>query len=105
MYLEKARNVIKTLDPKLNPASAEIMLLRKQLAEKERRIEILENLYTRLVCACYHHLSRQCHGYEMHRQSARLKKYIALLSSNSNVQLSPSMTCCLSLQNRTSHHV
>ncbi|XP_012494787.1 PREDICTED: protein Hook homolog 1 [Propithecus coquereli] len=34
--------VIKTLDPKLNPASAEIMLLRKQLAEKERRIEILE---------------------------------------------------------------
>ncbi|KAL0604270.1 Protein Hook-like protein 1 [Plecturocebus cupreus] len=42
MYLEKARNVIKTLDPKLNPASAEIMLLRKQLAEKERRIEILE---------------------------------------------------------------
>ncbi|XP_061042490.1 protein Hook homolog 1 isoform X2 [Eubalaena glacialis] len=43
MYLEKARNVIKTLDPKLNPASAEIMLLRKQLAEKERRIEILES--------------------------------------------------------------
>ncbi|KAM9243226.1 protein Hook homolog 1 [Dugong dugon] len=43
MYLEKARNVIKTLDPKLNPASAEIMLLRKQLSEKERRIEILES--------------------------------------------------------------
>ncbi|XP_073088954.1 protein Hook homolog 1-like [Manis javanica] len=43
MYLEKARNVIKTLDPKLNPASAEIMLLRKQLAEEERRIEILES--------------------------------------------------------------
>ncbi|EPY79842.1 hook 1-like protein [Camelus ferus] len=37
------RQVIKTLDPKLNPASAEIMLLRKQLAEKERRIEILES--------------------------------------------------------------
>lgn len=36
------KQVIKTLDPKLNPASAEIMLLRKQLAEKERRIEILE---------------------------------------------------------------
>ncbi|XP_072505768.1 protein Hook homolog 1-like [Notamacropus eugenii] len=42
MYLEKARNVIRTLDPKLNPASAEIMLLRKHLAEKDRRIEILE---------------------------------------------------------------
>uniref|UniRef100_A0A8D0H9W7 Hook microtubule tethering protein 1 n=1 Tax=Sphenodon punctatus TaxID=8508 RepID=A0A8D0H9W7_SPHPU len=42
MYLEKARNVIKTLDPKLNPASAEIMLLRKQLTEKNKRIEALE---------------------------------------------------------------
>ncbi|XP_038608308.1 protein Hook homolog 1 [Tachyglossus aculeatus] len=42
MYLEKARNVIKALDPKLNPASAEILLLRKQLADKDRRIEILE---------------------------------------------------------------
>ncbi|XP_066453849.1 protein Hook homolog 1 [Eleutherodactylus coqui] len=42
IYLEKARNVIKTLDPKLNPASAEIILLRKQLTEKDRRIEHLE---------------------------------------------------------------
>uniref|UniRef100_A0A6I8N4X6 Hook microtubule tethering protein 1 n=1 Tax=Ornithorhynchus anatinus TaxID=9258 RepID=A0A6I8N4X6_ORNAN len=42
MYLEKARNVIKALDPKLNPASAEILLLRKQLADKDRKIEILE---------------------------------------------------------------
>ncbi|KAH0618560.1 hypothetical protein JD844_017893 [Phrynosoma platyrhinos] len=42
MYLEKARSVIKTLDPKLNPASAEIMLLRKQLMEKDKRIEALE---------------------------------------------------------------
>ncbi|XP_075037863.1 protein Hook homolog 1 [Mixophyes fleayi] len=42
VYLEKARNVIKTLDPKLNPASAEIMLLRKQLTEKDRRIDVLE---------------------------------------------------------------
>ncbi|CAJ0938507.1 unnamed protein product [Ranitomeya imitator] len=42
IYLEKARNVIKTLDPKLNPASAEIMLLRKQLTEKDQRIEHLE---------------------------------------------------------------
>ncbi|KAM4640802.1 protein Hook homolog 1 [Discoglossus pictus] len=43
IYLEKARNVIKTLDPKLNPASAEIMLLRKQLTEKDRRIDLLES--------------------------------------------------------------
>ncbi|PKU35691.1 hypothetical protein llap_14006 [Limosa lapponica baueri] len=42
MYLEKARNVIKTLDPKLNPASAEIMLLRKQLTEKDKKIDALE---------------------------------------------------------------
>lgn len=37
--------VIKTLDPKLKPASAEIMLLRKQLAEKDKRIETLEVLF------------------------------------------------------------
>lgn len=42
MYLEKARNVIKTLDPKLNPASAEIMSLRKQITEKDKKIEALE---------------------------------------------------------------
>ncbi|KAM4721515.1 protein Hook homolog 1 [Rhinophrynus dorsalis] len=42
IYLEKARNVIKTLDPKLNPASAEIMQLKKQLTEKDKKIEVLE---------------------------------------------------------------
>ncbi|XP_030061951.1 protein Hook homolog 1 [Microcaecilia unicolor] len=42
MYLEKARNVIKTLDPKLNPASAEIVLLKKQIADKDKRIDILQ---------------------------------------------------------------
>uniref|UniRef100_A0A669PF47 Hook microtubule tethering protein 1 n=1 Tax=Phasianus colchicus TaxID=9054 RepID=A0A669PF47_PHACC len=45
MYLEKARNVIKTLDPKLNPASAEIMLLRKQITERDKKIEALEAEY------------------------------------------------------------
>ncbi|XP_052657095.1 protein Hook homolog 1 isoform X1 [Harpia harpyja] len=45
MYLEKARNVIKTLDPKLNPASAEIMLLRKQITDKDKKIEALEAEY------------------------------------------------------------
>uniref|UniRef100_A0A8C5R1Q0 Hook microtubule tethering protein 1 n=1 Tax=Leptobrachium leishanense TaxID=445787 RepID=A0A8C5R1Q0_9ANUR len=44
IYLEKARNVIRTLDPKLNPASAEIMLLRKQLKEKDQKVERLETL-------------------------------------------------------------
>jgi len=34
--------VIKTLDPKLNPASAEIMSLRKQIMEKDKKIEALE---------------------------------------------------------------
>ncbi|XP_030627393.1 protein Hook homolog 1 [Chanos chanos] len=42
MYLEKARNVIRALDPKLNPASAEIQALKNQLAEKEKRIISLE---------------------------------------------------------------
>ncbi|KAG5275684.1 hypothetical protein AALO_G00123400 [Alosa alosa] len=42
MYLEKARNVIRALDPKLNPASAEIQSLKNQLSEKEKRIGSLE---------------------------------------------------------------
>ncbi|MCJ8743559.1 hypothetical protein PDJAM_G00095410 [Pangasius djambal] len=42
MYLEKARNVIRALDPKLNPASAEIQSLKNQLSEKEKRITALE---------------------------------------------------------------
>ncbi|KAM9763023.1 protein Hook homolog 1 [Menidia menidia] len=42
MYLEKARNVIRALDPKLNPANAEIQALRNQLADREKQILNLE---------------------------------------------------------------
>uniref|UniRef100_A0A8C1F9M2 Hook microtubule-tethering protein 1 n=1 Tax=Cyprinus carpio carpio TaxID=630221 RepID=A0A8C1F9M2_CYPCA len=42
MYLEKARDVIRALDPKLNPASAEIQSLKALLSEKEKRIIALE---------------------------------------------------------------
>ncbi|XP_038572260.1 protein Hook homolog 1 isoform X2 [Micropterus salmoides] len=42
MYLEKARNVIRALDPKLNPATAEIQALRNQLADREKQILNLE---------------------------------------------------------------
>ncbi|CAN9500609.1 unnamed protein product [Ophioblennius macclurei] len=42
MYLEKARNVIRALDPKLNPATAEIQALRSQLTERDAQILSLE---------------------------------------------------------------
>ncbi|XP_074492010.1 protein Hook homolog 1 isoform X3 [Sebastes fasciatus] len=42
MYLEKARNVIRALDPKLNPATAEIHALRNQLADRDKQILNLE---------------------------------------------------------------
>lgn len=42
MYLEKARNVIRALDPKLNPATAEIQSLRNQVAERDKQILCLE---------------------------------------------------------------
>ncbi|XP_077390670.1 protein Hook homolog 1 isoform X2 [Festucalex cinctus] len=42
MYLEKARNVIQALDPKLNPATVEIQALRNQLAEKDKQMLNLE---------------------------------------------------------------
>ncbi|XP_031724335.1 protein Hook homolog 1 isoform X1 [Anarrhichthys ocellatus] len=42
MYLEKARNVIRALDPKLNPATAEIQALRSQVADRDKQILNLE---------------------------------------------------------------
>uniref|UniRef100_A0A674NRF7 Calponin-homology (CH) domain-containing protein n=1 Tax=Takifugu rubripes TaxID=31033 RepID=A0A674NRF7_TAKRU len=42
MYLEKARNVIRALDPKLNPATAEIQALKNQLGEREKQNATLE---------------------------------------------------------------
>ncbi|XP_068599296.1 protein Hook homolog 1 [Brachionichthys hirsutus] len=42
MYLEKARNVIRALDPKLNPATAEIQSLKVQLADREKQIVTME---------------------------------------------------------------
>ena len=42
-YIEKAKSVIKTLDPKQNPnAAPETMALRTQLNEKDRLLETLE---------------------------------------------------------------
>lgn len=41
-YIEKAKSVIKTLDPKQNPGSAEAAVLRSQLLEKHKIIEDLE---------------------------------------------------------------
>lgn len=46
--------MIKTLDPKLNPASAEIMSLRKQITERDKKIEALEvNIYAYLIITSY----------------------------------------------------
>ncbi|KAM6962900.1 protein Hook homolog 1 [Aplochiton taeniatus] len=42
MYLEKARNVIRALDPKLNPATAEIQALKNQISERDKRVLSLE---------------------------------------------------------------
>ncbi|XP_051867885.1 protein Hook homolog 1 [Pristis pectinata] len=41
-YLEKARNVIKALDPKQNPASAEIQALKIQIIERDKKIQMLQ---------------------------------------------------------------
>lgn len=44
-YVEKARTVIKTLDPKQQPVAPDIQALKNQLTEKERRIQHLEHDY------------------------------------------------------------
>ena len=42
-YIEKAKSVIKTLDPKHNPSAApEINILRAQISEKDKVIDELE---------------------------------------------------------------
>ncbi|XP_063327387.1 protein Hook homolog 2 isoform X3 [Pelmatolapia mariae] len=44
-YVEKARTVIKTLDPKQQPVAPDIQALKNQLTEKEQRIQHLEHDY------------------------------------------------------------
>jgi len=49
-YIEKAKSVIKTLDPKQNPnAVPEVSALRKQLTEKDVLIEALEQVSQRIL--------------------------------------------------------
>jgi len=44
-YIEKAKSVINSLDPKPNSGSAEVAVLRNQLLEKHKIIEDLEVRY------------------------------------------------------------
>ena len=75
-YIEKAKSVIKTLDPKQNPNAAsaagpEVSALRTQLTEKDRMIESLEHetekaravreMEERLISSAFYNLSMQMH--------------------------------------------
>merc|ERR1712038_1735802 len=71
-YIEKAKSVIKTLDPKQNPnAAPETMALRTQLNEKDRLLETLEQetekaravreMEERLISSVFYNLSMQMH--------------------------------------------
>merc|ERR1712038_75169 len=71
-YIEKAKSVIKTLDPKQNPnAAPETMALRTQLSEKDRLLETLEQesekaravreMEERLISSAFYNLSMQMH--------------------------------------------
>uniref|UniRef100_A0A3B4AS66 Calponin-homology (CH) domain-containing protein n=1 Tax=Periophthalmus magnuspinnatus TaxID=409849 RepID=A0A3B4AS66_9GOBI len=42
-YMEKARTVIKTLDPKKQPGGPDVQALKNQLSERERKIQHLEH--------------------------------------------------------------
>uniref|UniRef100_A0A8C6WW35 Hook microtubule-tethering protein 2 n=1 Tax=Neogobius melanostomus TaxID=47308 RepID=A0A8C6WW35_9GOBI len=44
-YMEKARTVIKTLDPKKQPVGPDVQALKNQLSERERKIQHLEHDY------------------------------------------------------------
>lgn len=71
-YIEKAKSVIKTLDPKQNPnAVPEVSALRKQLTDKDVLIETLEQetekaravreMEERLISSAFYNLSMQMH--------------------------------------------
>ena len=75
--IEKAKSVIKTLDPKQNPnAAPETMALRTQLNEKDRLLETLEQetekaravreMEERLISSAFYNLSMQMHRYGQH---------------------------------------
>ncbi|XP_072299628.1 protein Hook homolog 2 [Eucyclogobius newberryi] len=44
-YMEKARTVIKTLDPKKQPVGSDVKALKNQLSERERKLQHLEHDY------------------------------------------------------------
>lgn len=44
-YMEKARTVIKTLDPKKQPVGPDVQALKNQISERERRLQHLEHDY------------------------------------------------------------
>lgn len=46
-YMEKARTVIKTLDPKKQPPGPDVQALKNQLSEREKQIQHLEHDYER----------------------------------------------------------
>ncbi|PSN52024.1 Protein Hook 3 [Blattella germanica] len=83
-YIEKAKNVIKSLDPKQNPGSAEVAALRNQLLEKHKIIEDLEEekehakafreMEERLMVSAFYKLSSI-------RQREAVDQRLAVLSS------------------------
>ncbi|XP_077981003.1 protein Hook homolog 3-like isoform X2 [Glandiceps talaboti] len=75
-YLDKAKSVIRTLDPKQNPGAApEVQALRNQLSEKQKLIEHLENdrektksvreTEEKLIVSAWYNL-----GMQLHRKAA-----------------------------------
>uniref|UniRef100_A0A3Q3MEZ4 Hook microtubule-tethering protein 1 n=1 Tax=Mastacembelus armatus TaxID=205130 RepID=A0A3Q3MEZ4_9TELE len=68
MYLEKARNVIRALDPKLNPANAEIQALRNQLADRDKQIM---NLEVNLPFDCHNYFLIIVYFFNMKMQSGQ----------------------------------
>merc|ERR1739838_542152 len=71
-YIEKAKSVIKTLDPKQNPnAAPEVSALKAQLTEKDKVIDELEKetekaravreMEERLISSAFYNLSMQMH--------------------------------------------
>uniref|UniRef100_A0A8C1AQB3 Calponin-homology (CH) domain-containing protein n=1 Tax=Cyprinus carpio carpio TaxID=630221 RepID=A0A8C1AQB3_CYPCA len=90
-YVEKARTVIKTLDPKQksNAVPAEVQVLKNQLTEKDRKIQHLEHDFERtrsrhdqeekLIISAWYNMVRKA---QEHVRSENLSSVVLILTVN-----------------------
>lgn len=81
-YIEKAKSVIRSLDPKQSNSPCEILMLRNQIAENRkinedmersmRETKLLREMEEKLMVSAFHHLGFSCHRETVDQRLAAL---------------------------------